>query len=367
MKHEQKQTDKPKKNRKNRFLSIAVLTSTLILGSIGYESKPKINPEYERQLNTIFLHYAHTEFETQKTLISSLPEYSKIIFLVDTRLKERLELRFEREIKSKQISIIDYEIETPLGLFIQDQMELIKQKEKPILLLPKHYYGRPNKNLEKALVKNGFEVRRAEVAFTGGNITYDRFNKKNILFVGENDIELNLIYDPDYKREEIISVFKKEFNVDTVLIVGPQDKTKMYHLDLLFTIIGPGEVVLNEPIIPLIYEKAVPNEVSELIKNTRHMFESLGYIIHSFPMQIDDLIKCKYYLCAIPFIDKNSKDRRILIPLFPERGVKYPIASDKNREVRNFFIDKNIYPTSVNDYLFYTNSGGLHCISFVYD
>ena len=310
------------------------------------------------------MQYHPIEFETQKNIIHSLPEYSEVIFLVNESSKSRLERRCNSVFKGRKISFVPYEISSEFSFFVQDAMEIVNQNRKPVIILPKHYYGRLNLSLETALLQNGFKVKRAEIAFSGGNITYDHFRWKDILFVGENDINMNLKFYPEYSKEHILELFKKDFNVDTVVVIGPQNEEIMFHLNQTFMIIGPGEVVLYD--VPCAYRKSIPEEVSQGLKNARTVFEGLEYTVHLLPLDVKDLLEGRFYLCGIPFTDKQKKEKRVILPLFPEPGLRFSIASEKNKEVRKFFIERDIYPISVNDYLFYTKSGGLHCITIVY-
>lgn len=360
MKFKEKVT-KITKKKINRFISIAVITGSLILNTISFETKPKIIPEYKRTMDTLIMHYQPDKFTIQKEIIYNLPKYSKIIYLVDECFEKRLENECNL-LTERNIQIITCNLNPRFKLFIQDQMEIMIQNNKPLILLPTYFQIEPNIELEKTLVSAGFEVHKTKVLFSGGNITSDYFNKKNILFIGETEINLNLKYYPDLSKENIINMFKEEFYVDTVCVIGPQNPNFMYHLDQTFMIIRPGEVIIYDLKVPILFQDKIPKEVVQVLENTKITFEGLNYKIHTLPLDIKDLFQGKYYLCGIPYTDKQTKEQRVILPLFPEEKMLYPIASKNNREVRNFFIDLEVYPSSINDYLFYTRSGGLHCI-----
>ncbi|MCJ7681740.1 MAG: hypothetical protein MUP70_13500 [Candidatus Aminicenantes bacterium] len=241
----------------------------------------QIIPSYNSHLDTVFMH-AVPDIKIQEPLLQSLPDDTQVFLLVpDYKEKDTQKALKDMDVDRRNITPLVYnENAMWRGLWAQDIFEVLATDTEREIVLPDFFifedyylwYPAEFEPTQETVVfsaylkKKGYAVDILNGYIEGGNITSDRFNDRDILMVGADNLidkeyfrEYHFLLDDgirmskdsfflhDKKREETIREFGKTFGADTVLVLGDrQYRTHMFHLDQSFLLIGPGEAVVMD-------------------------------------------------------------------------------------------------------------------------
>lgn len=383
----------------------------------------RIIPPYDRTMGTVIMH-SKPDLALQETLIESLPKYSQIVLLTNESLEDYVNETIARmDIDPRRVHITAYDDDyMNRGLWAQDIMEVLSTSNGKVIVLPEfftfplHYlFNLPpsqSSNEFKSFLENqGFNIITANEYFEGGNVTYDYFNNKELLFIGDSSfINRNLVYLTSAERSKAVADLHTNFGADLVYVTGQgQDSTHMFHLDQAFLLTGPGEVVLMDlsyakpadfkgleddilELYKLDKEKLLVNEyageasfleeydylsekgaVTNILEETKNILDSLnklfvnlGYKIHKYPLDPWQNIHFQSYANSVVFKDKDTGKKKILLPMFPNSKGNYDFNSKNNKAAQDFFkgLGFDVIPV-VNPTWFL--GGNINCLMTVYE
>jgi hypothetical protein len=410
----------------NRIINLALSAAIATIG-VATDLNAQTNhgniryvPEYEKTLEKVIMHTT-PNIQIQLETIKNLPEYSKVSLLTEKKSSPEIKQKIKNLKKGTNIEVISYNKKYVMqNRWAQDMFKTITESDSSNIqtdeiILPQFYrYNiksmRPD-STKAILEREGFITQNAKVYFEGGNIAYDRWNNRNILFVGYSNIEnpapthklSNII--KGYPEDSIRDRFKRGFHADTVVFLGKdQGYTTMFHLDQSFIITAPGEVVLlspedikfedveetirtigdenrkirfedfeglaDEEVLYLWNNEDVASQVQiyqsifstvKILKDMKKTFQDLGYTVHKYPISLWQNLHYQSYTNSVIFKDKNTGEKRMLLPIFPDIKGNYDTNYSLNHQAIEYFSNLGFKVTPVENHT-WASGGNIHCI-----
>jgi len=393
-----------------------IITSVFLFSSLGvYIYKIQNNeyfiiPEYKRTLKKVVfsLNVNHTDLNLQHNLLSVLPQYTKIFFLVpEKNLKNILSglkgMAYEkkaqfisykvRNIMHPQLLLhnnttddltlvsVDSSLDIPQGSnWTQDLYEVLTnskgRKKIYISTINKGYYLLEKKNFipDNAYVKNlsslGFIVKQSTCFFEGGNVLVGEIKGKKIAFVGSDSIKGTMAVRKYMVKQilpypDIETILLKALGVDDLIIIGnpghPQP-TRMFHLDQGMIFLDDGIVGLSNIVgkLPKFSDELKLLKESELfLSEAKSTLIALGFKVINIDMTVQNLLNYQHYVNTIPYINIETGQKTIFMPVFSSK----PSINDKNIILKNTKSFQSIgykvieVPVTSSEL-----KGGLHCL-----
>lgn len=365
------------------------------------KEKVEITPEYQRKIEKILLSVPSSEKlssdfiqKIYHDLIVKLPVYSNIQVIVNKSriedfraLVEDVQKKFPLDFKNRMEAVV-VEDEDGLDLWSQDFGELVKIDGQETFIIPadlgKGIFSqdsaerglRRKKVFLKKLKSQDLEIRQTEVIFEGGNVAFDRTEKGNRVFVGYSDIYHNWRNQRDSEKEmgkqEIAKKISKLFGGAEVVVMGnrPLFET-VFHIDQAFIVLDNKKVVINQ-CDELCLDGKV--DVGEQLRYYKAQLEKLGYetiVIKNTPDQLKNAYSSTN---AVPFVDKNTGVKKVLLPIFPDeikyesrqkKEISFRDLQDKGEVAYQAFVKAGYEPLLVRDYA-HIEKGNTHCLSNVF-
>lgn len=401
-------------------LLITVLSVILIKQLYGVFNKDsyKIIPEYDRFLGkVVFSLPVKNEKVPSLTLINHLklleflPEYTEVLVILPENRIEEVRLQIDSmSIKNKVLmcpfktyslkngylymvfsekdklvgSGLMKDILIPKGtIWAQDLFEVaVNSKNQNQILISEIYkmlYSTESKSNDQEvnvnpdnlyldnLLPKEIKTKRTPLAFMGGNLLVDKFNGKTIAFIGwdvfkDSKILWQAYFEKDLDYTNFKKMLKKFLNVDELYMIGSKkpQPSYMFHLDQTMIFLGDGVVGVTNLVgdAPAEYKKEVEYTHAFLLE-TRTLLRQLGYRIISIDTSIQNLLKYRFPTNSIPYIDKISGEKKLLIPI--QMG-KIPTDEKVIIEKNSIAFNKAGYeviqvPTEASNF-----NGGIHCL-----
>lgn len=364
------------------------------------KEKVEITPEYQRKIEKILLSVPSnedisTDFiqKVYRDLIIKLPSYSNIQFVINRSriedlqaLIEEVQKEFQLDFKNR-IEAVVVEDENGVDLWSQDFGELVKVNGKETFIISADLdeeifrSDSVDRNLKRKkiflekLKNQGLEIKQAEFVFEGGNITFDKTEKGNRIFIGYSDIHYTQQNQRNSENKmnnrEIAKKISQTFGGAEVVVLGnkPLFET-VFHIDQAFIILENKKVIINQCDEPCLEGKM---DVGEQLRYYKAQLEKLGYETIVIKNTAEQLKNAYSSTNAIPFVDRNTGAKKVLMPVFPDE-IKYEsrgkteISSrdlqDKGELAYRAFVKAGYEPLLVRDYA-HIDKGNIHCLSNV--
>ena len=371
--------------------------------------KHEIVPEYRRSLKevVISLSTGDSDLSLQKELLNTFPLYTKVYLLLPQSIKSKilkhlddtgqrkielcpfedkymqsggLYMLFPERDKLQYVTLTKKTMSNPGTVWAQDLFEFAySEKNKNIFIISDVYkWFSSIENKSKALVQSDNEylnaltsrnknILRSEVTFAGGNVFVDEIKGKKVLLCGGDILRKTKAVwrgtkNRRFSRRKAISILKKTFGVDEVVVVGAEmvQPAHMFHLDQAMTLLEGGIAAVTNVIGPL-PEKADQQarilEVESFLVELRETLRKLGYKVINVDTSVDKILSYKYEVNMIPYVDMKTNEKTVLMPVFGGNEFEQII------EKRNQAIIKSLgYKIILVKSNAYKSNGGLHCL-----
>lgn len=374
-------------------------------------SSSRMTPEYTRTLNKLVMSLSHKDFslELQQTIIEHLPGYTEIIILTPLDHLDWVKNKIQSSTYGDRVTLIPYE--TPvleetsyyllfpekeklqrgdsvnrqvpgvLGtVWAQDLFEVTRNSiGRPLILtsaVHKYYFSPKGNNgqvnRDNAYLRNlkteDFNVQTVPLAFKGGNILFDELNGKKILFCGGDVLNTTRTVwqatnDKVLSDVQIIKMIKEIFNVDSVIMLGSEkiQPSLMYHLDQAILTL-PGGLIGVARIVRDGKTERMDKDVlavERFLASARNELVGLGYKVIDIKMSVGNLKKYQHYVNSIPYVDKITGEKTILMPVFPagQNDFDLKLVADNTRTFQEIGYRVVPVPTKANKL-----KGGIHCL-----
>jgi hypothetical protein len=151
-------------------------------------------PPYQRTLEEVIMG-AVPDFSKQTSLAASLPPYTRILLLTPASFAPYTRDRIaEAGLDSNKFVFLTYDSKEFIAAdWAQDLGEVVQTGARRRLILPYStgLKGSDADSLKAFLESEGLPAEKSSLQFSGGNVVYDRFQDKNILFVGQDVLSIN--------------------------------------------------------------------------------------------------------------------------------------------------------------------------------
>lgn len=214
--------------------------------------------------------------------------------------------------------------------------------------------GRQEESLGDRLFSLPAFVRGGNV-FTGKNLHGQR-----IALLGEFEIQLNqahfqqtvgVVPPPDLVPEVI-----KHLAQTTEIRVLP-NSMKLFHLDMVMTLLGPGVAGVISPLD----EVSLPVDDRQLLNQLRQQLLEAGFSIIPVPTTRARMDHNQSPVNAVLYTDKRDGKRYALVPRFPDTRVRVAGRDiSLNEAIANAYRQAGVEPVWVED-RFHDRGGNLHC------
>lgn len=378
----------------------------------------EIIPEYDRVMGKIVI-----SLPTKNTLVPALsldshfevlqyiPDYTQIMMILPESRVEEIRARLVKYPIQNKITLHPFKTRTlkkghmylifaendklvnsgrmeniiiPKGtVWAQDLFEPAKLSNgKNLLLMPdayKMFYSeegdtkeetvdvQPDNLFIKRLFSETIDGMRTPLVFMGGNILVDQLNGTRIAFCGgdvlkDTQIVWRAYYEKLLKKEKFIKMIKKYLNVDKVYILGvktPQP-SYMFHLDQTMILLPDGIAGVTNIIGNGSGQNTKDiNEIMFFLSEVKSLLKKIGYKLIEINTSIDGVLNHQFYINSIPYKDKMTGQRMLLMPV-PN---KKPTADEKALIGKNISAFKSVgydvltVPSESTEF-----NGGIHCL-----
>ena len=349
--------------------------------------------------------------KVQDNILRHLPDYSEIILLLpkcnleliksDLLLKPyhnhvRFVVYDEHVPKTGQFFLLfpekDKLVQMDAGKFwpdrqhgtiwSQDLFEVAKMKNGKTILLTsavhKYYYGigdkydyqvaRDNVYID-SLSSAGLTIQVMPFVFMGGNLFVDRIDDKRVVLLGGDLIRKTqtawlAVDDKKLSQTEIVLIIKDILNADEVVVIGYSSVQPriMYHLDQAMILLPDGVAAVACIVDDYDTQQNENDEIAQVeqfLVELRSVLSGLGYKIIDINITIENVLNCRHYVNAIPYIDARTDQKTLLMPVFTSEQTEL----DKKLIQRNTAMFNALgyqvieVPTKADQL-----RGGIHCL-----
>ncbi|MHB9028514.1 MAG: agmatine deiminase family protein [Candidatus Latescibacterota bacterium] len=374
-------------------------------------------PEYQRRMKrvVISLDWGRTSLDFRRPLLSRLPEYTEILLLMPRESSPQIGPELRNSTFGKRIQVIPYysqiieygmlhfidqgrpklveeRVTNPLPvqfgtMWSQDLFEPVAAPGGKIRLItaPAHLCwwteggagsGKPvsdNRYLE-AVTSKGLEKSEVPVVFKGGNILIAEVGGKRIALCGgdilhESRQARDFIPGAVENESRIAETLRKALGVDRAVFVvqGARQPKAMYHLDQALIPLAEGVVAVNHITGDIPADTRAGNMVSEASRwlvALRKELAELGFRIIDIDTPVQNVLRCDYFVNAIPFSHAKTGQKTILMPIFDDKtdsdSANSARLNSKRFESAGFMVIPVLSRTG-------TLIGGIHCLINVVD
>ncbi len=233
------------------------------------------------------------------------------------------------------------------------------------LLLPLAFYqindlSRPDNDYIERLDDDDLDIVRVPLFFKGGNLFIGEIGGRRILFIGQDELELNrdfyynaFFYHPP--QEEVLGLFKLLSGADEVRVL-PNSK-HLFHLDMAMSFVKPGTAALLDPVDGELLDK----EDQHVIRTIHQALSEYGFRIVKVPTLADWVVTYKSPVNVIPFTNRGSNRLTAIIPQWEDRKLSDGIKPDSiNQRIRQAYEHAGIKQIFAVGHFHHLN-GNFHC------
>ena len=288
----------------------------------------------------------------------------------------------------------------------QDSFQVITRADQTrAILLPAGEHLTPEAT--EALKGLGYETKTSSMRWEGGNVVTDVVDGRSVLYIGYTIYEGQSARaeNPGVSVEAVQAALAEDFEVDEVVPV-PYVTGNLFHLDQIFLITGPGEVVVHsvpleglEPIVteyireqgnyffqvflesaeapippeqqhsaylsslPRMHDYATAHaqKMHERLNAVSDLFAERGYDVHRLPVDPRQLWDRLSLVNGIPYVDRETGARTVLLPEYTH----HKRADFNDLYAARTLLESLDYTVRFVPVLTGSGSGGPHCLSNV--
>jgi hypothetical protein len=393
------------------LLGLIVLALYLTAGAtVVFESGSDyvIRPQYERTLDRVLLTLSTStdDLSNHQSIIKSLPDYTEIIMLMPEQRGPQVSRDLERMGIAQRVKMVPFktrrmDLEDAFVLSTSEQrikplkkkvplprgtvwaQDLFKAATAPdgscVILTPfihKIFIHKDDvwggklftdNRFVSRLESEGIYTRNLSEVFKGGNVLVDEFRGKRIAFVGGDVIRDTIMVmsrttDGNITDDDVVERLRDDLKVERVVIIGGDEPQplKMFHLDQAMVLLGGGVAGVTRVVD---WKEGIIdhdlNDVDRFLSRLRDTLTRLGYTIMDMDATIGDVLDYRYYVNGVPYINRRTKQREFLFPMF---------KSSLRSPGRDIYLNniKKLEKLGYRVLPVYTESnrrhGGLHCM-----
>lgn len=370
-------------------------------------------PEYDRTLKRVVVSLAQrdTELSLHHEILQRLPQYTEIILLVPERNLQAIRVELRDKSYQSRVHVVMYDskpiedaryymlfrdkdklvqidndsrtaVAQQGSTWAQDFFEVTMDPDgRPVLLtsvVHKYFCAQDAKSNLSVIRDNiylerlesvGLQVQTLPLAFMGGNILIDKIGGRRIAFYGPDILRATktisrALFGSEFSQLQISQTIKDVLNVDQVVTTG-RDRLQpelMYHLDQAMLLLPGGVAAITNIVSENSDGLAEDEEVTEariFLTGLRATLLGLGYRLIDIDTSVGNLLQCQHYVNAIPYVDAETGDRVILMPVFPSAQTDFDKGIINKNTAAFTSLGYNVIhvPTRADEL-----RGGIHCL-----
>jgi len=216
--------------------------------------------------------------------------------------------------------------------------------------------------------KIGFDPVEIPVVFTGGNIKIGEIGGRRIAFCGGDILRNTAAIRRKFPAKaapdtSIASVIAESFGVDEVVFIGKvwHQPHYMYHLDQAFVLLSDNTAAVTKVIREPGKNPRNKNQIEEVekfLEEIRTVLTGYGWNIVDIDTPVANILRYEYYANAVPFINAETEEPSIFMPVFPKRGNNdADIVRVNSERFRSLGYNVIHIPTEAGKL-----KGGIHCL-----
>ena len=362
------------------FLAAIILTAAAGFGGAlllrpaehaGDTAPRSFVPEYDRFLSKVVISLSAREptLALHHNILMALPEYSRVLVLLSQKILPAIEKELTGKKYESRTQLIPFPVKTerhmryyfvfperdklvlshveepstiPRGTdWAQDLFEVILKSDGSATLIVSDVYkwfASRDDNLSvvsdnafvTSLSSAEIEVVRSAVTFSGGNVLYDVHRGSKVVFCGGDLLRKTRTVwkatrDSVPSDSQIVAMLKKDLDADEVVIIGSDrvQPTQMFHLDQAMVLLPHGTVAVTRIVDGNTGDHSTRAEIKDVqvfLSQLRSKLQQMGYKIIDLYTSAQYILDYKHYANAIPYIDRTTGRRTILMPVFGQGG-----------------------------------------------
>lgn len=392
----------------------AVVLSSSQNGRSAPATRCRIVPEYDRSAKKVLVSLAagDTTLDLHRDVLSRLPGYTEIVLLLPEESLKSIKAELEKEPYAERTRLVAYRSRKRKGVLLyiltgdsdeltpvrvdsaavqhgtiwaQDLFEVTTGPGGRKLLLAScvhKCFGTVGSGEDMTLAGDnvyldrlsfaGLDVLRIPLAFKGGNIFVDEIGGRRIAITG-GDVLRNTrtvwrsFVESDTSDLKIKSVLRKVLDVDEVVVVGgpgPQP-TFLYHLDQAVLLLPKGIAaitnIVEAPSEGTLGEKDRQEieEAKRFLSELRLALTGLEYRLVNVDTSARSILRYQHYVNAIPYVDAETGERTLLMPVFPSDRTSFEVELVKRNTAMFESLEYRVIhvPSKAHEL-----KGGIHCL-----
>ncbi len=374
----------------------------------------RIVPEYDRSAKKVLVSLAagDTTLDLHRDVLSRLPAYTEIIMLLPEESLESIKAELANEPYAERVRTVAYRPRKREGVLLyllaedSDKLTPVRVESAAVqhgtswaqalfevttgpggrkLLLAScvhKCFGAVGVGEDMTLAGDnvyldrlsfaGLDVLRIPLAFKGGNILIDEIGGRRIAITG-GDVLRNTrtvwrsFVESDTSDLKIESALRKALDVDEVVVVGapgPQP-TFLYHMDQAVVLLPKGVAAITNIVEAPSGETIGGKDRQEIeqarlfLSELRLALTGLEYRLVNVDTSARSILRYQHYANAIPYIDAETGERTLLMPVFPSSQTSFEAELVKKNTATFESLGYRVVhvPSRAHEL-----KGGIHCL-----
>ncbi len=381
---------------------------------LGQSSSFEDHLEYNRHLKraVISLSLQDTSLGLHDTLLQSLPEYTSIIVLLPKENLPEVAVELQDKSYGGRTILVPFnttylensrtylffpgkdkllygdsneELPTQFGtVWAQDLFEILvtTNGNHQIMISDAHKWFTSidddplniasDNSYVSSLSGIGLDVKRSKLVFSGGNILVDELKGEKLVFAGGDVLRKTAtvwraLGNVDTNESQIMDLLKESMNADRVIIIGRDEAqpAALFHLDQAMVFLSNATVAVTRvtgknPDNPADLKEI--QAVKIFLMELRSILSELGYTIINIETSVNNILNYQYYANAIPFINDETGENTLLMPVFSNSTTGKALAGKNQAAYES--AGYHVIPVESRAY---ESNGGIHCLINVLD
>lgn len=333
------------------------------------------SPEYTFTLDEVVMEVdwenarEHNPIQAHEPVLQALPPYSRVILLAPEQSLRQVRKRLEALGLGEKVRVVANRVasDTPssdgVTRWVRDLMLVVRDDSGATLLTSlahKNYQEVFDNDLEylNRIAGPRRHVLRAPIFLRGGNLLVAARAGRRILLVGRDELAMNRqwfvkTFNFTPPPNAVPDILKAATGVDDLIIVP--NSQSLFHLDMFIAPLADDTVGILAPQDP----EAMAAADRDILAQARTLLQRAGFRIVDIPTAVKWMKNFQSPANVVPFVDRDTGRRRVLLPVFEEPGGDGP-SQGLNARVAAAYRSAGLDPIPVKD-IFHLRRGSIHC------
>ncbi len=331
--------------------------------------RPVVRPEYERTLERALVLFPDASRDTEPSVLSRfleaafgdlrrvLPSYTTLEVAARRELTVLEGARLHRvEDPGVEIELWAQDVGEPV--FLDGRERFLVASPMPESMGPASGMSVSRKRVAE-LVFGKDSVLEAPFVFEGGNLAFDGSR----ILVGGNDVSRTIAASGETRsrRQVLLDVSRTFAGIEAVEVGNEPQSPLLQHLDQSFVLLDDRVAVACR------LEGGGLEKEERQLRQCAEQLRDLGYRVKFLDHRASDLTSYRSSINVVPFFDRESGRKRVLLPVFPGELREDAVVAERKallgKAARAFdlYRDLGYEPSPLRD-VTHPLGGNTHCI-----